>query len=281
MNLSIAESGFLTNPAFSSGLMEAVIFAKPPLPGEAKSRLARAIGEQAAAAFARAALIDTITRLRSYDGLNVNLSTSRQSERLASRSSPDTSTLAATGDLGLKMTEAVDNALSHHSKVTLWGADAPHFESACPLGVRDALDDTDVVLYPASDGGFYALGTRVSLDGLLTGIGWSTDQVCRLTQQACEGAGLSVRLLYPNFDIDHVNDLERLVTLLDACPGRYPKSNVGSLNGAMSGISVLAGQTKVWYPGHNGNDECYQCCFSSSGTGGDASPRGCGTPGWA
>ena len=203
--------------------MEAVIFAKPPLPGEAKSRLAQAIGEEAAAAFARAALIDTITRLQSYDGVNVSLSTSRQSGDWPREALLIPQRLQPRGDLGLKMSEAVDNALSHHTKVMLWGADAPHFESVCPLGVRDALDQTDVVLCPASDGGFYALGARVSLNGLLTGIEWSTDQVCRLTKQACENVGLSVRLLYPNFDIDHVSDLERLVTLLDANPGRVPQ----------------------------------------------------------
>jgi len=203
--------------------MEAVIFAKPPLPGEAKSRLAAAIGEQAAAAFARAALIDTITRLQSYDGLDVSLSTSRPSRDWPEEALSIPQRLQPAGDLGLKMSEAVDNALSQSSMVMLWGADAPHFEPECPLEVRDALGQTDVVLCPASDGGFYALGSRVSLNGLLTDIEWSTDQVCRLTRQACENAGLSVRLLYPNFDVDHVSDLERLVTVVDSNPGRVPE----------------------------------------------------------
>ena len=203
--------------------MEAVIFAKPPMPGEAKSRLARAIGEEAAAAFARAALTDTITRLQSYDGVNVSLSTSRQSSDWPQEALLIPQRLQPPGDLGLKMSEAVDNALSQHSKVMLWGADAPHFQPECPFGVRDALEQTDVVLCPASDGGFYALGARVSLNGLLTGIEWSTDQVCRLTRQACESAGLSVRLLYSNFDVDHVSDLQRLIELVEANPGRVPE----------------------------------------------------------
>ena len=47
--------------------------------------------------------------------------------------------------------------------------------------------------------------------------------MCRLTRQACEGAGLSVRLLYSNFDVDHVSDLERLIKLVEANPGRVPE----------------------------------------------------------
>ena len=43
--------------------MDAVIFAKPPVPGHVKTRLARSIGDEAAAGFAAAALSDTIARL--------------------------------------------------------------------------------------------------------------------------------------------------------------------------------------------------------------------------
>ena len=202
--------------------MEAVIFAKPPVAGEVKSRLAAGIGEVAAASFARAALIDTIIRLQYFEPLTVTLSTSRQSVDWPMEAKALTQRLQPPGDLGAKMVEAVDHGLSNHGKVTLWGADAPHFEPACPLGVHEALDEVDVVLCPASDGGFYALGSRVSLRGLLDGIRWSTETVCEETRERCQRAGLSVRLLYPNFDIDHVSDLEKLKRIVELHPGRVP-----------------------------------------------------------
>ena len=67
------------------------------------------------------------------------------------------------------MSDAIDRALQSTDKVTLWGADAPHFEPGCAEGIRLALNEVDTVLCPSEDGGFYALGSRVSLKGLLEG----------------------------------------------------------------------------------------------------------------
>ena len=203
--------------------MQAVIFAKPPVPGEAKSRLASAIGEIAAASFARAALIDTINRLAAVEPLTLSLSTSRPSSDWPLEAKRLPQRLQPPGDLGSKMTEAVEHALTNHRSVMLWGADAPHFEPQCPFGVIEALEEVDVVLCPSSDGGFYALGTRVPLSGLFNGIRWSTEVVCKETRERCENAGLSVRLLYPNFDVDHVSDLNKLVRVVDEHPGRVPQ----------------------------------------------------------
>lgn len=203
--------------------MEAIVFAKPPRPGEAKSRLAEAIGDHAAASFAEAALIDTINRLRAVDGLRVSLSTSRLVNDWPAEVRDIAHRLQPPGDLGHKMAEAIEYGLTRDSKVMLWGADAPHFAPECPTGVERALEEVDVVLCPAQDGGFYALGTRVSLTGLFGEIPWGSATVCDQTCRALECAGLSVRLLYPNFDIDYSDDLKRLFELLALSPGLAPE----------------------------------------------------------
>ena len=82
------------------------------------------------------------------------------------------------------MTDAIDRALQSTDKVTLWGADAPHFEPGCAEGIRLALNEVDTVLCPSEDGGFYALGSRVSLKGLLEGLPWSTSKALASTQEA-------------------------------------------------------------------------------------------------
>ncbi len=202
--------------------MEAVIFAKPPRPGEVKSRLAEAIGPQAAAGFAEAALIDTIERLNRVPGLELVLSTSRVDEGWPTVAQALSQRLQPAGDLGKKMSDAIDRALQSADKVTLWGADAPHFEPGCAEGIRLALDEVDTVLCPSEDGGFYALGSRVSLDGLLEGLPWGTSEALASTRNALGNAGLSVRLLYPNFDIDRVDDLHKLEVLVAKNPGRVP-----------------------------------------------------------
>ena len=202
--------------------MEAVIFAKPPHPGEVKSRLASAIGPRAAATFARAALVDTIERLARVPGVALSLSTSRLDDAWPAVARDLPKRLQPRGDLGLKMSDAVEHALRMADKVSLWGADTPHFEPGCPEAISSALDEVDVVLCPSEDGGFYALGSRVSLGGLLEGLPWSTRRALSTTQQAVEKAGFSVRLIYPNFDVDRVDDLHKLEALVAEHPGRVP-----------------------------------------------------------
>ena len=90
--------------------MEAVIFAKPPRPGEVKSRLAEAIGPQAAASFAEAALVDTIERLGQVPGLELVLSTSRLDDNWPAVAQALPQRLQPAGDLGKKMSDAIDRA---------------------------------------------------------------------------------------------------------------------------------------------------------------------------
>ena len=59
---------------------------------------------------------------------------------------------------------------------------------------------------------------------------------------------LECRLLYPNFDIDRIDDLHKLEVLVANDPDGYLRSSNGSLNGAMRLISALAAQSKVCTP---------------------------------
>ena len=138
--------------------MEAVIFAKPPRPGEVKSRLAEAIGPQAAASFAEAALVDTIERLGQVPGLELVLSTSRLDDNWPAVAQALPQRLQPAGDLGKKMSDAIDRALQSTDKVTLWELFA--FRAGCAEGFAalNGLIRSSVLPRMAA----FTLGSRVS-----------------------------------------------------------------------------------------------------------------------
>ena len=79
--------------------------------------------------------------------------------------------------------------------------------------VREFLATSDVVLGPAEDGGYYAIGLREAHD-VFRGVAWSSATVLDETLRRAQDLGLSVGFLEPGFDVDEPEDLERLRQLL-------------------------------------------------------------------
>jgi glycosyltransferase A (GT-A) superfamily protein (DUF2064 family) len=78
---------------------------------------------------------------------------------------------------------------------------------------QQALDEADVVLGPAEDGGYYLIAMREPHD-VFTGIPMSTEVVLEMTLAKAREQGLTTRLLAPLFDVDEVTELVRLAALL-------------------------------------------------------------------
>ncbi|MGD9162503.1 MAG: DUF2064 domain-containing protein [Desulfobacteraceae bacterium] len=70
------------------------------------------------------------------------------------------------------------------------------------------LDEKDVVLGSATDGGYWLIGMKSPVN-IFEGIIWGKETVLRQTLNAAEEKGLLVDLLTPVNDIDTVDDLSR------------------------------------------------------------------------
>src|SRR5262249_35390728 len=70
-----------------------------------------------------------------------------------------------------------------------------------------ALDDYDVVLGPAHDGGYYLMGLNRHRPALFEDIPWSTPSVLASTAERAGALGLSVHHLAPLRDVDTIEDL--------------------------------------------------------------------------
>jgi rSAM/selenodomain-associated transferase 1 len=191
------------------------VFAKPPVPGRAKTRLAAEVGEAAAAALARTFLRDTwaaVTALRW--ARHILATTDAGTAGLAEIDAEERP--QGPGDLGARLERILGRALREGARFALAiGADTPGLPARLLEEARDALATAPAVLGPSEDGGFYLLGIRRCPPGLLAGLPWSRRDTFACTLARLHERGLETRVLLPWFDVDHARDLERLRGLLD------------------------------------------------------------------
>ena len=125
-----------------------------------------------------------------------------------------------TGDLGDRLSRISRRLFSQgYRKLVILASDTPHLPQECIHRAFSRLDETDVVLGPCDDGGYYLVGSRVHAPALFEGIAWSTSAVLEQTTGRAEDAGLSWEVLPSCYDIDTIDDLRRLVADLQAGNG--------------------------------------------------------------
>jgi uncharacterized protein len=113
-------------------------------------------------------------------------------------------------DLGERMSNAFARTFeSGRDKVVLIGTDCPTLQSQHLLQAFEALNHSDLVVGPATDGGYYLIGMKGSAAYLFEGIAWSTSQVLSQTLHVASQQGLIVTLLPELDDIDTQEDWQR------------------------------------------------------------------------
>jgi uncharacterized protein len=180
------------------------IFAKPPVAGQVKTRLAAALGPERAAELARAFLDDTIAAVTALPWARAALATTEPVQTALPV------LLQGEGDLGARIERVLRTALQRAPLTIAIGSDAPALPARFLEAARAALQDADAVVGPADDGGFYLLGVRVCPEGLLADLPWSSSDTFTRTIERLRARGLRAHVLDPWFDVDRVEDLDRL-----------------------------------------------------------------------
>jgi rSAM/selenodomain-associated transferase 1 len=185
------------------------VIAKEPVAGLAKTRLVPALGETGAAKAATAMLTDTLAAVRA-SGADPWLcfTPARARERLQ-RLAPGFGLLAqAAGDLGDRLAACLADLLAAGAdRVAIVGADTPHVPQASYRRAFALLDEADVVLGPALDGGYYLVAAKATRPELFVGIPMGTEVVLTETLARAARADLAVALLPQLRDLDRVEDL--------------------------------------------------------------------------
>ena len=108
-----------------------------------------------------------------------------------------------TGDLGARMRGAFTRAFEVGAdKVVIIGSDCPTIVEQDIEEAWTSLETNDLVLGPASDGGYWLIGLRRMKGSLFKGIPWSTQSVFQETLSRAKAESLSVKLLRTLSDID-------------------------------------------------------------------------------
>ena len=192
-----------------------IIFGRYPVPGRTKTRLIPALGPAGAAELQRQLTEKAITTARAFTqsrGIDLDFhfeggNTKKMFQWLGSgmifsQQEP--------GDLGERMHAAfLKSFQSGLRRVVLVGTDIPGLSIDFLRKAFDALSRHDIVIGPATDGGYWLIGMKRPFN-LFQDIDWGTETVFAQTIFLTKKEGLRVCLLDPLTDIDTGKDLKGL-----------------------------------------------------------------------
>ncbi len=190
-----------------------IIFTRYPEPGKTKTRLIPALGAEGAATLQRQMTEHTLAQVKElqakrlvsvevyFVGGNQQLMQSWLGTSVIYRQQGD-------GDLGRRMAIAFQTALeAGKQRVVVIGTDCPDLKAEVMVKAFHALEQHDLVLGPAQDGGYYLIGLCRLIPELFTGISWSTAEVLQQTMSIAQRLELAVAYLPRLSDVDRPEDL--------------------------------------------------------------------------
>ena len=196
-----------------------LIFSRYPVPGKAKTRLIPALGTQGAAQLHQRMTEYAVKVARSIHGSNSEddhgitvYCTGARLRDFRAWLGPDLQyKTQASGDLGQRMEEAFKATFVAGSNHAIGiGTDVPEISSILLRQAYQNLDNHDIVLGPAADGGYYLIGMNTLHPELFVGVDWGTEHVYEQTRKICTHLDLRVAELPMLNDVDRPEDLNTL-----------------------------------------------------------------------
>jgi uncharacterized protein len=189
-----------------------ILFTRYPLPGQAKTRLVPALGAEGAADLQRQMTEHTLNQVRKIQALrslSVEICFTGDKATIQDWLGDDWDYQPQhSGDLGDRLIHAFQSAFDRGmERVVIIGTDCPGLDAYGIDQAFRALEQQDLVLGDALDGGYYLIGLRRSHPDLFIGIDWSTAAVRAQTIAIAERLGLSIVHLPLLSDVDYPEDL--------------------------------------------------------------------------
>lgn len=185
------------------------LFAKEPRPGQVKTRLAAATSPAWAAAVADAFLRDFADRLAGLDCRRCLVYVGAPAYFAEVAAGRYDLVPQQAGDLGQRLSSFMADELAAGTEaVVVVGADSPTMPPGLAEQAFAELERADVVLGPATDGGYYLLGCH-RLPPVFGGIAWGTSRVLAETVARLDPSW-RLALLPPWYDVDTLDDWRML-----------------------------------------------------------------------
>ena len=191
-----------------------IIMTKYPEPGQTKTRLIPALGPQGAANLHRQFGLNTVAVGAEFDP---EIRYTGGDETLMRDWLGDFPFVAqGDGDLGDRMSRAFADGFAKGpmgscDRIVMIGTDCPGISSTLIQTAFVTLLTADLVLGPATDGGYYLIGLRSFYPQLFKTIVWSTETVLSKTLAIADRNQISYQQLIMLSDIDRPEDLALLL----------------------------------------------------------------------
>ncbi len=209
-------------------MVQIVVMARWPSPGRCKRRLSQDLGNTLGLANSSERATRIQQRLTQHtaavvrglaDGMEIEpvLAVSGLGVRAARRWGNNLGLplvrLQGKGQLGTRLRRQLVHGHRHHRPCLVIGTDLPELNPDDLKRAIERLQTHDLVLGPASDGGYWLLGIGTSLirspqHWPLIGIPWGGPTVLEATLEAARRQQLSWALVHQRNDLDHWSDLK-------------------------------------------------------------------------
>ncbi len=197
-----------------------IVIAKAPLPGFAKTRLIPDLGDDGASRVAAAALADTLWAVAETPArrrvlvLDGDARGARDADWLPREPGREFDVVPQReGGLGARLAGAFED--SGAAPALLVGMDTPQITASLLAESIERLcaEDTDAVLGPAADGGWWAIGLRASEPTAFDDVPMSADDTCEHQRARLAALGLRVDELEQLRDIDTLEDAQAVAAV--------------------------------------------------------------------
>ena len=192
-----------------------IVFARLPVAGSVKTRLAKTLGEDFAVRFYRACAEHTFNECRKAAPTGMDIfvfySDEKDKELMKKWTGNDFRLLPQSGeDIGKRMFNAFKIVFDEGvNRAILIGTDVPDISSGIISKALTSLNNTELVIGPAKDGGYYLIGMKKLYGFLFENIEWGTGKVFAGTLDKINMNNLDKKIITELYDIDTEEDITK------------------------------------------------------------------------
>ncbi|MDQ6608876.1 MAG: TIGR04282 family arsenosugar biosynthesis glycosyltransferase [Bacteroidota bacterium] len=185
-----------------------IIFIKNPAEGEVKTRLAATVGNHAALCIYNKLVTHTKTIASGVSADKYLFYSSHIDVNDEWNRAVFAKELQTGNHLGEKMRNAFDSLFNKgYKQVAIIGSDCPDLTTDLVEQAFKELVHSDIVIGPATDGGYYLLALKKLFPEIFENIAWSTNEVLKQTLTICNRINTTFHLLPVLSDVDVAEDI--------------------------------------------------------------------------
>ncbi len=192
-----------------------MVFVRNAELGKVKTRIAKTIGDRKALKIYKELLRHTFETIEPLTCTKAVFFSNNTPDYINDLNCSHLKFLQNGDDLGEKMKNAFQQGFGNNfQSIIIIGSDNYELTPQIIQKAFDSLKDSDIVIGPAFDGGYYLLGMNKLTSELFENINWSTDSVFNKTIRVIESLGFNYKVLEPLNDVDNIEDVKKYADLL-------------------------------------------------------------------